>query len=39
VGIVRLARHAADRQDPYAIGPRQELAPRGRPDANDVIGV
>jgi hypothetical protein len=38
-GIVRLAGHAADRQEPYAIGPRQELAPRGRPDADDVVGV
>jgi hypothetical protein len=38
-GIVRLARHATDRQEPYAIGTRQELAPRGRPDADDVVGV
>jgi hypothetical protein len=38
-GIVGLAGHAADRQEPYAVGPRQELASRGRPDADDVVGV
>jgi len=37
--FLALTGHAADRQEPYAFGPRQELAPCGRPDADDVIGV
>ena len=34
-----MAGHAAEGQESDAVGPRKDLAPSGRPDPDDVIGV
>jgi hypothetical protein len=37
--VVRLTGNSADRQEPYPIRARQDLAPSRRPDPDDVISV